>query len=229
VYESLHVEAIEDERRVGDRLLDRLDVRAGHVDRDRLDLRRTLGSEGFKEGFEGIGALPRGSPDHEAAIVVDDRRDVLVVLPVADLVDADATQVAERVGHVLALPTNEARDNVADGAPRDAHERGDGGVVGFLRVVGHEFSGGRGGFGVDWSSACGLGGFWLVLQPQGSALTRCALLHAPKTRSKAILHPLSLENAPFDRPLNGQESRKCAVQMIAVGVFDMLPCMSLPE
>ena len=57
-----------------------------------------------------------------------------------------------------------------------------------------------------------------MLQPQGYALTRCALLHARKPRSKAVLHPLPLEKAPFDRPLNGQESLKDCVEPVAGGL-----------
>ena len=70
--------------------------------------------------------------------MVDDRRDVLVVLSVADLVDSDVTQMLEGVAHFLALAANEASDDFSDGAPRDAHEGGDGGLVGLLSVVGNE-------------------------------------------------------------------------------------------
>lgn len=63
VDEALNVEAIEDERCVGDRFAHRLDVGAGHVDGDRLDLLGSLFAEHLEEGLEGLGALASRSPE----------------------------------------------------------------------------------------------------------------------------------------------------------------------
>ncbi len=60
---------------------------ARSFDRDRLDLCRTLRSNGLEEGFECVRAPSLRGPDDDASLVVDDRRDVLVVLSVAVLED----------------------------------------------------------------------------------------------------------------------------------------------
>jgi hypothetical protein len=65
--------------------------------------------------------------------VVDDDRDVLVVAPVRELVDADLREVVERVA---ALPTcDDPLDDRSDGVPRNAHHVADRGLVAPLGQV----------------------------------------------------------------------------------------------
>jgi hypothetical protein len=63
VCEPLDVKSIEDDLRIGASLGDCLDVRSGHVDRDRLELGAARRSEHPEEGFEGVGALSLARPE----------------------------------------------------------------------------------------------------------------------------------------------------------------------
>lgn len=79
VCEPLDVKSIEDDLRIGASLCDCLDVRSGHVDRDRLELVAASRSEQREEAFEGVGALSLARPHDVSAVVVHDDGDVLVV------------------------------------------------------------------------------------------------------------------------------------------------------
>src|SRR5690606_33632171 len=121
--EPLDVEAIEDERRLGDPVGDGLDVRGGHVDGDRLEFRAPLGAELVEERLERLGTLATLGPDDALARVVDDDRDVLVVASVRQLVDPDVRQPVEFVADLSAC--DHALDDVADRLPVDAHQVAD--------------------------------------------------------------------------------------------------------
>ena len=58
LHEPLHMEAVEDDLRLGRALGHRLDVRARHVDRDGLELRAPRGAELVEEGLSVSAFLP---------------------------------------------------------------------------------------------------------------------------------------------------------------------------
>jgi len=89
VSEALDVEPVEDELGVGTRFRDGLDVGAAEVERDGFELGAAFGAEMLEEGFERGRALALGGPDNLGSFMVDHHGDVLVVAPVAELVDAD--------------------------------------------------------------------------------------------------------------------------------------------
>lgn len=78
-------------------------------------------------------AIPaRGRPHEPAAVVVDHHGEVALALAVADLVDPDPLETGEQID----LPARFGRDplaDLADGAPRDPHQRSDRGLRGVHR------------------------------------------------------------------------------------------------
>ena len=143
------MEEVEDDLGLRHLGLDGLDERGGHVDGDDLDLLCPLLPELVKEGVEGLGALALGGPDDSVRVVIDHGGDVAVAFAEAELIDADAYETVEPVW--VELLGDDALDNVADGAPGDAHHPGDLGLVGDLSEVGgHLFKGP--GEAAAWSS-----------------------------------------------------------------------------
>ena len=136
VGETLDVESIEDELGLRRGIGDGLDVRARHVDGHRLELGAALGPQGLEEAPEGLGALALGGPDDLAALVVDDDGDVLMVPPVAQLVDPDEPQAVELVATLLSMPADDPTDDAPDGHPGDPHQARDRGSIGALGEVG---------------------------------------------------------------------------------------------
>ena len=131
--EPLHMEAIEDHARLGHVLLDRLDERTRHVDGDRLELRGPFGPQSLEERGQRLGALALAGPHDRAALVVDDGRDVLVVLAVAELVDADVAEAVEaRVERSEVLVNHALDDSLhrAPGGPQRAADECQSGVLG---------------------------------------------------------------------------------------------------
>jgi hypothetical protein len=123
LHEPLDVEAVEDERCLGHSVGDGLDVRRGHVDGDRLELRAPRGAELVEERLECLGILAALGPDDALARVVDDDRDVLVVASVRQLIDPDVRQVVEFVADLAAC--DHALEDVADRDPADAQQVAD--------------------------------------------------------------------------------------------------------
>src|SRR5690606_20741140 len=112
-----------------------LDVRRAHGDRHGLDFCAPLGPQGLEELFEDIGTLALSGPDDDAALVVDDDSDVLVVPTIGALVDADDPHVVQAID-IAALSTDDALNDLADGDPPDAHELRDRSLVVVLREIG---------------------------------------------------------------------------------------------
>jgi len=132
--QPLDMEAVEDDLSVGCVLLEGFDVAAGHVDGDDFELGGGVRADLGEEAVECAGAVSLSSPDDPLLVVVDDDGDVAVPPAVAELVDADALEVSEPVG--VELLGDDALDDVADGGPGDAEDRGDLGLVRDLRQVG---------------------------------------------------------------------------------------------
>ena len=126
------MKAVEDHLRVRRGLGDGRLEGVRHVDRDRLDLRRSLGSELGKEAQDGRRVLAGRYP-HDAAAVVGHDGDVLVVAAVAELVDADPLQAGEAV--CRPEPPHDALEDQPDGLPGDRHHRRDRRLVGPLGEV----------------------------------------------------------------------------------------------
>ena len=124
---SLNMEPVEDDLRLGSLLPHGLDERLGHVHGDVLDLLASLRPQLLEEGLEAVCALAFVGPDDVALDVVHDQGDVLVVLPVGDLVDPDHVQGIESP-LVLDQRYNPA-DDLADCPPVDAHQLTNGGLV----------------------------------------------------------------------------------------------------
>jgi hypothetical protein len=99
------------------------------------DMSMLTSSKLFEEGPQGLGGLPFADPDDPAGVVVDDDRDVLVPLAVADLIHSDAAQVLEAV-HVQFL-VDETGGDPPHGDPGDPDELGHGGVVELLGQQAH--------------------------------------------------------------------------------------------
>jgi hypothetical protein len=134
VHEPLHVEAIENERRSRRVGLHRLDVRLGHVEGDGQQALTAFGPQLCEEQIERRGVLALVSPDDLAGLVVGDDGDALVMAPLSGLVDADVAEPLESVLGVLT--SHDARDDVADRTPGDAHQPDDRRLVGALSEVG---------------------------------------------------------------------------------------------
>ena len=83
---------------------------------------------------EGLGALALCGPDDAALEVVQHQGDVLAVLPVRDLVDADHVELVEAFS-VLEV-RHDSRDDPAERPPVDAHHVHDRGLVGPLNHPG---------------------------------------------------------------------------------------------
>lgn len=128
---ELHdMERVEDDRGLGKALADLGDEGLRHVHGNQPDQVASLGAEGVEEGVEGLARLALTAPDDLAAGVVGDDGEVLVMLAVGDLVDADRVEAAavERD----APPLDGTLDDVANGAPGDLHDAADDGAVGVL-------------------------------------------------------------------------------------------------
>lgn len=109
-------------------LADGLGVGAAHVHRQRPQVLAALGSELVKEALEGAGVLALLGPDDLAAAVVGDQGEVVVLLAVGDLVHPRLEQLVQT--RVVELVGDHPLDDRAGGAPVDAHQAGDRGLVG---------------------------------------------------------------------------------------------------
>ncbi|MFT7669234.1 MAG: hypothetical protein ACI8X5_001934 [Planctomycetota bacterium] len=76
--------------------------------------------------------------------MVNDGCDVLVMAPVADLVDADVSQVIEAVLVRIEVAGQHTSDDCTDGSPGDAHELGDSGLAALLGEEGSTLFEGQG-------------------------------------------------------------------------------------
>ena len=138
--ESEDVEEVEDDlspRHLG---LYGLDEGGGHIDGDDLNHSRPFLSELIEESVKCLGVLTLGGPDDAMLVVIDDGGDVAMALAKADLVDADTLETVEPPW--VESFGDDALDDVAHGAPGDAHHPGDLCLVGDLgEVGGHLFEG----------------------------------------------------------------------------------------
>ena len=89
-----------------------------------FELPGALGAQSVEEATNGGGVVPHLHPDQAPGLVIDDDREVLVVLSVADLVDSDPTKSCEQI-HSLPSFLADNLDDVADRPPRDAHQLAD--------------------------------------------------------------------------------------------------------
>ncbi len=117
------MELVEHDPRLRGRVGDRLDIGGRHVDRHGLKLGAPRGAERVEEAAQGLGALALRRPDDPLAPMIDDNRDVLVVLAVGKLVHADVGQVLEPV--LRAESIDDPLDDRPDGRPGDAHHLDD--------------------------------------------------------------------------------------------------------
>ncbi|HEX3679312.1 MAG TPA: hypothetical protein VHU90_06305, partial [Galbitalea sp.] len=113
-------EAVEDDLRLRGAPLDGVDARGRHVDGDALELRGPLGPERFEEPVDGGGAIALRGPHDVRRDVVDDAGDLLVVPSLRQLVDAHVLEPFQAISGPE--PGNDALDDLADGAPRDAKQ-----------------------------------------------------------------------------------------------------------
>ena len=133
--QALHVEAIEHEPSVRDLVLDDTDVGLRHVDRHALDRRAPLGPQLIEEGLQSLGVLSLRRPDHYTSLVVDDDGDVLVVAPVAELVNADVLQPVEAISGRLECTIDDPTDDPADSPPGNAQEPRDRRAIALLGEI----------------------------------------------------------------------------------------------
>ena len=133
----LNMEAVEDDLGIGGLLPHGLDERLGHVHGDDLDLIALFRTQLLEEGIEAVCALALVGPDDMALDVVHDQGDVLVVLPVGDLVDPDHVEGLE--SPLVLKQRHDPADDLADCPPVDAHQLADGGLVRPLSQPGHHF------------------------------------------------------------------------------------------
>jgi hypothetical protein len=131
------MEEIEDDLCLRGLVLDRLYKGGGHVDGDGFEFPGPLFSEFVEESVERFGAFSLGGPDDALPVVVYDDGDVSMPFSVAELVDADATEVFEPFG--IELVGNDTLDDLADRPPGDSHHSGDFGLVCDLCKVGGHF------------------------------------------------------------------------------------------
>src|SRR5512135_1714756 len=115
------MEAVEDDRRLGQMGRDRLAVGRRHVHRHRLDL-RLAALEPLPEGLQCLGPLAVADEDHRSAVQVQDDGQGAVPLGDGDLVDGESAQVlelgpGEAAGEVALL-------DVLDHVPADAQVQG---------------------------------------------------------------------------------------------------------
>ena len=94
--EAHDMEGVKADLGVGDRVLDRLLVAAGHVERHGLD--RVLAvPEQVEELLQSLGVAAGGAPHDPLGLVVDDGSEVALPAAVADLVHADVNEVVGAV------------------------------------------------------------------------------------------------------------------------------------
>src|SRR5438552_2330553 len=133
--EPLDVEAVENDLRVRHGVADGVDERAAHVHAHDLDLLPSLLAKLVEERLERRRVLALLAPDDPALDVIGDERQVVVVLPVADLIDADGREAIELVRSPS--PLHDALVAAPDRAPGDPEHVLDRGLVATLREVSH--------------------------------------------------------------------------------------------
>lgn len=109
------MEAVEDQERVRDEVRGHADVGLRHVDRHAFECRGSVRAQLLEEGGQRLYVLAPPQPDHDATLVINDDRDVLVVPPIAQLVDPDVSQTIEPLTLDLHVPVNDAADDGAEG------------------------------------------------------------------------------------------------------------------
>jgi len=134
--EALDVEPVEDELGLGRVLRHGRAVGRRQVHGDVGELLRALGAERREELPERLGRLAFADPHDALAHVVDDDRDVVVVPPERELVDADDGEIVQ--ARRVELLADDALDDGADGAPVDAGQLADRRLAHLLREVGHQ-------------------------------------------------------------------------------------------
>ncbi len=94
VHELDHVEAVEDQGRLGQMSPDGIDVGLGHVGRHGLDP-GSGHADPPPEGIESIGASSLAHEDHGPALQIEHHREVALAPFDGDLVDGDPSQIPE--------------------------------------------------------------------------------------------------------------------------------------
>jgi RHS repeat-associated protein len=128
--ELLHMEAVEDDRRVGKPPSDRLHVALEHVDRRVANLGACFRTDLDEERFQGRCRPTLLGPQDAAGLEVGDECQVVVSLPERQLVDGDGGDL--RPIDRRAVPCHHALDDVANRSPGDAHQGADRGLVAAL-------------------------------------------------------------------------------------------------
>src|SRR5688572_7848920 len=185
MHQALDMEAVEGDVDVGGALGEGLLVGTGHVDGGELELGDAIGPQGAEKGVQRGGVPTGGDPDHAATIVVGDDGDVLVMLLVAQLIDADVAQAMEPRQGVAAETTGDALDDPPHGVPGDAQEARDERPVGPLGHQGDELLEGLG------EARVGLGP-WDLLDPDAASRA----LGPPQRVAELAPHTAEIEVAP---------------------------------
>jgi len=118
-----------------DALADRLLIAAGHIDRDGLDRGLAL-PELIEEALQGGGIATRGTPHDRPGVVVDDRREVAMMAPVADLVHADRDEPLEAA--VIEVIGDDPLNDLPDRVSPDPEQASDRGLGHLLRQPRHK-------------------------------------------------------------------------------------------